>query len=241
VRATGLVLALVLLLAAAPALADDPAGGASVVTDSGMSDAELDRRLEWLETTLDDGATYGKIWQYGWTSGYSLGVVLGTVQAATTNHRTKLVNGIVTASKAAIGTGRFLIWPHPARLGADPMREVTGDDRAAKLERLAAGEAQLEAVAARADVRWDWKRHAGTVGINSAGAGFALGYGRDRDALINLGIGVVVGEIMIFTSPTRGAEDLSAYQRQFAATPTDPGWKVSLVPMPGGAGLKVDF
>jgi len=43
------------------------------------------------------------------------------------------------------------------------MRDIVGSDHAAKLQRLAAGEAQLEQVAERAEKRQRWQRHAGNV------------------------------------------------------------------------------
>ncbi|MCH7708686.1 MAG: hypothetical protein IH884_09345 [Myxococcales bacterium] len=69
-RMTCLVAVLVLSLLAVPALADDPAAGAPISPNAqGLSDAELDRRIEWLEQTLDAGAGYSKLWQYGWSGG----------------------------------------------------------------------------------------------------------------------------------------------------------------------------
>ncbi len=247
-RNSGLIAVLVLSLLAAPALADDPAAGAPINPNAqGLSDAELDRRIEWLESTLDAGAGYSKLWQHGWTGGYALGMVYGAVVAGTTDkkNRTKKndtrVNAIVTASKALIGTTRFLLTPHPGRLGAQPMRDIVGSDRNAQLQRLAAGEAQLEEVAERAQKRHRWQRHAGSVALNLAGGGFILGFGDDKDAAISVGVGLVVGELMIWTSPKRGEADLQSYRQQFASTPQDPPWTVSLIPMTGGAGIKIDF
>ncbi len=241
-RIAGLIAVLVLSLIAAPALADDPAAGAPISPNAqGLSDAELERRIEWLETTLDAGAGYSKLWQYGWSSGYALGMVIGSVQAGTTSVEDTKVNAIVTASKALLGTTRLLLTPHPGRLGAQPMRDIVGSDHAAKLQRLAAGEAQLEEVAERAEKRHRWQRHVGNVVVNLAGGGFILGFGDDKDAAISVGVGLVVGELMIWTSPKRGEADLQSYHQQFASTPQDPPWTVSLIPMTGGAGIKIDF
>jgi len=43
----------------------------------GLSDSELDARLDFLEQRLDDGRSYARNWQWGWTAGYSLGIVYG--------------------------------------------------------------------------------------------------------------------------------------------------------------------
>ncbi len=241
-RNSGLIAVLVLSLLAAPALADDPPAGAPITPNAqGLSDAELDRRIEWLEQTLDAGAGYSKLWQYGWTSGYAAGMVIGSLQAGLTSNNDTRVNAIVTASKALIGTTRLLLTPHPGRLGAQPMRDVVGTDHNAKLQRLTAGEAQLEEVAERAEKRHRWQRHAGSVALNLIGGGFIFGFGDDKDAAVSIGVGIVVGEIMIWTSPKRAEADLQSYRQQFASTPQDPPWTVSLVPMTGGAGIKIDF
>ena len=241
-RNSGLIAVLVLSLLAAPALADDPPAGAPITPNAqGLSDAELDRRIEWLEQTLDAGAGYSKLWQYGWSSGYAVGMVGGAVQAGLTSKNDTRVNAIVTASKALIGTTRLLLTPHPGRLGAQPMRDVVGTGHNAKLQRLAAGEAQLEEVAERAEKRHRWQRHAGSVALNLIGGGFIFGFGDDTDAAVSIGVGLVVGELMIWTSPKRAEADLQSYRQQFASTPQDPPWTVSLVPMTGGAGIKIDF
>jgi hypothetical protein len=237
----GLIIVLTLSLLAGPVLADDTGGGTVSVPSGGSSDSELDRRIAWLESTLDDGAGYSKFWQYGWTSGYSMGVVLGTTQAATADHQSKRVSGIVMASKAVIGTGRLLWSPHPGRLGAQPMRDIEGNDHAAKMAKVAAGEAQLNAIAERAEKRHRWERHAGNVGLNMIGGGIIAGFGHTKEALISTGVGIAVGELMIWTSPKRGEADLAAYQQSFAGSPQDPGWTVSLVPTYGGAAVKFDW
>jgi len=241
-RNSGLIALLVLSLLAAPALADDPPAGAPITPNAqGLSDAELDRRIEWLEQTLDAGAGYSKLWQYGWSSGYAVGMVGGAVQAGLTSKNDTRVNAIVTASKALIGTTRLLLTLHPGRLGAQPMRDVVGTNHDAKLQRLTAGEAQLEEVAERAEKRHRWQRHAGNVALNLIGGGFIFGFGDDTDAAVSIGVGIVVGELMIWSSPKRAEADLQSYRQQFASTPQDPPWTVSLVPMTGGAGIKIDF
>ena len=50
----------VLLAAAAQAAEPAPAGHA------GLSDAEIDRRIDFLEQKLDDSRTHGQIWYWSW-------------------------------------------------------------------------------------------------------------------------------------------------------------------------------
>jgi hypothetical protein len=221
---------------------------------SALSDSELDARLAFLEERLDDGENYAKYWQWGWTGGYGLGVVIGVGQSITCCSNKKSgdfnsarkkrneqrVTHIVTAAKGAIGTTRMLLMRHPGRHGADPMRAIEGDSRDAKLARLARGEELLRDVAKAAERRWSWKAHAGNIGLNLAGAGFIFGFGRESDAWESLGIGIGVGTLQILSAPKRGIQDLNDYETRFGMK-TASRFNWSIVPMMGGAAIKVTF
>ena len=220
----------------------------------GLSDSELDARLAFLEERLDDGETYAKVWQWGWTTGYSLGIVIGVTEAATccSNKKSGPANSVkkkrneqrvthyVTAVKGAIGTTRMLFWRHPGRNGADSMRAIEGDSRETKLARLAEGESVLQSVAKRAEQRWDWRAHAGNIGLNAAGAGFIFGFGRESDAWESLGIGIGVGTIQILSAPKRGIQDLNDYETKFGMKTAD-RFQWMIVPTMSGAALRVTF
>ncbi len=218
------------------------ASDAGITANPGaLSDAELDQRIGWLTETLDATAGYSKFWQYSWASGYSLGIAIGAVQAGLTDDNDTRVNGIVTASKAVIGTTRLLLNSHPGRLGADSMRVIEGNDRAAKLQRLEVGESQLQRVSERAQERQRWQRHAGNVALNAIGGGFIAGFGDWEDALVSTAVGIAVGELMIFTSPKAAATNLDDYERRFAGAPKRDEWTVTLVPTGAGASIRIDF
>jgi hypothetical protein len=184
---------------------------------SGLSDSELDARLAFLEKRLDDGETYAKVWQWSWTGAYGLGVVIGTVQAATCCSNEK-----------------------GGRHGADSMRAIEGDSREAKLARLAEGESVLQSVAKTAERRWHWKPHVGNIALNTAGAAFIFGFGRNSDAWESLGIGIGVGTLNILTAPKRGIKDLNDYETRFGMK-TASRFNWTIVPTMGGAALRVTF
>ncbi len=189
---------------------------------------------------LDTGEKYTKFWQWGWTSGYSLGIVIGTAQAIEEDKNKKRTNHIVTAVKGVIGTSRMVFFPHPGRNGADAMRAVPGDSREAKLARLKAGEETLKQVAKRAEQRTNWKSHAGNIALNAAGGAFIFGFGRDKDAGISMGVGVAVGTAQILSAPKRGIQDLEDYQTRFGMkTASRVDWMI--VPTMGGVALQVTF
>jgi hypothetical protein len=220
----------------------------------GLSDSELDARLAFLEKRLDDGETWAKTWQWGWTTGYALGVAIGVKESITccSNRKAGFANSVkekrneqrvyhyVSAAKGVIGTTRMLLSRHPGRNGADEMRAIKGDSREAKLERLAKGEDVLQDVSHAAERRWEWKSHAGNIGLNLAGAAFVFGFGRDSDAWGSLGIGIGVGTLNILSAPTRGLKDLDDYQTKFGMK-TASRFDWSIVPTTGGAAIQVTF
>ncbi len=207
---------------------------------SSLSDADIDARLRFLEERLDDGRRNAQIWQYGFTGGYSLGTVLGIVQASTTSDSDTRVNSIVSAAKAAGGTARLLLSPHPARHGADAMRAISGASREDRLRRLAAGEDLLQEIVDRTDTRWSWKRHAANLAVNAAGAAIVWPVGDRDDALIGAGVGIAVGTLMTFTMPWRSLDDTEDYRRRFEMA-RKPSVRFGLAPLPNGVVLRVDF
>ncbi len=227
-------------MAAASSAAANKASVGLTRNPSSLSDSELGARLRFLEERLDDDEKWAKYWQWGWTGIYAGGIVYGTGRAIAADQEKNRIHHIVTAVKSTIGTTRLLLWRHPGRNGADSMRAIMGDSREAKLARLAEGEALLQAVAKRAEQPTDWRPHAGNIALNLAGAAFIFGFGHDSDAWESLGVGIVVGELNIWTAPKHGIQDLSDYQTRFGMK-TASRFNWTIVPTMGGAALKLTF
>jgi hypothetical protein len=210
---------------------------------SHLDDREIDARIAFIEERLDAGQRNARIWQYGFTGLYSLGIVTGTVRAATQDGDDQ-VAGIVGAVKGLFGTTRMLLAPHPGRLGADPVRAISGDSREARLERLERAEAQLYDVVMRTESRFSWKRHAANIGVNLAG-GLIVGFvGDTTDAIVDSTVGFVVGEIMTFTMPWRSTRDVREYKERFGLA-SEPAvtWHIEPITRQGirGAAIQLRF
>ena len=93
---------------------------------------------------------------------------------------------IVSAVKASAGTGRLLLFPPEARLGAAPMQAVDPVDEQACRERLRLGEELLRTNTGDSASGWSWKRHAANVAINVAG-GLIVAEGFGRVARLAIG------------------------------------------------------
>ena len=232
----------VVCLAPEPSSAQAAHEGALSGDLSRLSDAEIDERVAFLTDRLQEGKRNAKIWQIGFTSGWSLGVVIGTVQAATTSNGDTRATAIVTAVKATIGTARLLFWPHPGARGAEPILAIEGDSREARLARLQAGERQLSRTAKRAALRKTWLPHLGNVGINLIGGGVLLGVADAEDAAISAGVGILFGELMLWTTPWRSVQDVEDYDQRFDdGLPSKPQASWRLAPRVGGAAVEVTF
>ncbi len=237
--ARSVLLVSVVLFAAGPSAAQQGALSGDL---SGLSNAEIDSRVAFLTERLQDGKRNATFWQEGFTVGWTVGAGLGTAQAILANSSETRANGIVTAVKAAIGVTRLVVWPHPGRLGAEPILAIEGDSREARLARLEAGENQLARTKKYASSRTDWLPHVANVGLNLAGGGVLLGVGRTSDALVSAGIGIVFGELLIWTSPARSVQDVEDYRRDFVATvPSSPEVAWRLAPRMGGGAIEVSF
>jgi hypothetical protein len=212
---------------------------------SELSDEEVSQRYDFIRQRLDEGQRNSQIWQYGFTSGWSLGVVIGATQASLATDKIQRTSGIVTSVKAAGGVARLLLSPNPGRHGSENLEVLPATSQEDRLNRLAAAEALLSDVEERALDRRSWKRRAGNVGTNLAGAGVILGVGGFNDAwddaLISFGVGTLAGEIMSFTMPWRGEDDANDYRGRFIEGPHKPKVSWGVAPTMNGLALHVTF
>ena len=225
------------------ATAQAPTGPSITKNADTLSDTELDRRIEWLEQTLDDGAGNAKLYERSWTTIYIGGLGFAALMTGVENKHDDTINYAVLGGKSVIGLTRQMLALHPGRLGGEPIREIPGDDRAANLQRLAVGEDQLLKIAKRTEQRTDWRAHLANVVLNLAGGGIILGLGNPSDAAQSIGIGIPMGIVRIMWQPTRGEQDLADYKQRFSSSPQSWSFQknFALIPMTNGAGIRVTF
>lgn len=226
---------------------------ASVVSavDARADDAALGRcsggtseRLAFIEQRLEERRPYAKYWWMGWTSFYSLGVVIQSASAALEDDDSRQADLVVSAVKATFGVTRLLIWPPTAKAGSAAMRVVDPVDESACRERLRVGEELLRQNARESETRWDWRRHAANVAINSAGAIIvAEGWDDPTRGWRSAGVGIAVGGVFTFSHPWKADDDLAEYEQKFSASadlaPRKVSWGVS--PQLGGVSFGLRF
>ena len=197
-------------------------------------------RLQWMVDRADSRERYADIWWRGWTGFYGVGVVFQSTRAGLENDGGQRADLIVGAVKALGGVTRLYFSRPVARLGADPLRAEALPDEGACLERVAQGEDLLRKAAHESGRRWDWKAHLFNVAVNTAGALIVTQAFHEKDGWTSAGIGIAVGEAMLWSHPWHGGSDLEEYQASFApSAPTRASW--TLLPYQAGLRLQVRF
>jgi hypothetical protein len=209
-----------------------------------LSDAELDRRVDFLTEKLDENRLHAAAWKYGWLVVNAGGGIAAAVQAAVVhndNQPDHQTSDICQAVKGAIGVTYLLLNPMPGTSGADPVRELPNVTHEDKMARLGRAEYILAREAERAHSRTSWWLHFGNFMVNAILASPVLARGNQGLALQNFGIGFGVGEAQIWTQPWEGPKDWEDYERFVASEEGQPAsvpraeWQI----VPNGAGLAV--
>jgi|SRR5271157_2526168 len=208
------------------------------------TDAELDARLHFLEDRLDAGRRHAQVWYYGWL-GFNTACLAYTTASATVDSARSRSFDIVNASQAAIGVADLVfVRPIPGREGADPIRGPADASHADKVARLTKGEQILVAAAQRADDRSSWTNHLGNLAFNLLGGGILLALHEDHYAAVAALSGTAVGEVYIWSEPSRAPGDLEEYLHFIAdgaVARSGSGSKWLLFPGGPGIALRVSF
>ena len=239
-RARGGLVFAACLIVASSALA--PCAAAQNGGPSDLSDAEIQRRLAFIENSLDAHQLHAQIWFWSWltvNAGSTVGLSVG---AALTDSSANRVNMIGNAALAALGVGDMLLFrPVNARFGAEPIRALPDATRQERVRKLAAGEALMQRNAERADQRYDWTVHAGNFAGNALVGGLTWAAGDAQSGIITIVLQTVLGELYIWTDPSGPAKDWQEYQRLKAGESLEASRGWSLAAFPGGVALKYRF
>ena len=198
------------LLAASAAIAAEPAPA----DHAGLSDAEISRRIAFLEQRLDGSRTHGQIWYWSWLAINGGSMVGNGIVAGLSGQHDDRVNYATGAALGAIGVADLFLRPLEARYGAAPIRRLPEATRAQRLAKLRAAEDQLHRNALRAEERTQVLPYAGNAGLALA-AGLVVGLWGERGSGIQTGVSTLVGGTLnIVTQPARPAWDWVDYLAQ---------------------------
>jgi hypothetical protein len=216
--------------------------GARSAAPSEPSDAQIERRLAFIENSLDAHQRHAQIWFWSWitvNAGSTVGLSVG---AALADHAADRVNLIGNVVLATLGIGDMLLFrPVDARFGSAPLRALPDATREERLRQLEAGENLMRRNAERAEQRYDWRVHAGNFAANGLVGGLTWAAGDPQSGLITIVVQSLLGELYLWSAPSGPAKDWQAYQRLKAGTlpVASTGW--SLAALPGGVALTYRF
>src|SRR5262249_12548258 len=172
---------------------------------SRLSDFEIDQRLDFIMRRLDDDKLAGQLYQYGWTAFHLSSTIYSVADYARSDdplrRRTRVVEGVESAGSVTW----ILISPHPARLGADPIRAMPGETHEDRVRRLAAAEDLLVQDADAANVRYSALPHLVNIGTNVVAGAIIWAIADKNHALASALPGLVIGEAEIWTAPTQAS------------------------------------
>lgn len=179
---------------------------------AGISTAELEQRLEFIEARLDRQAPDARRWQNGWTGFHAASIAVQAVLAVDADDSDDEANYLVGAVKSTGALAQMLIKPMPAVQSATRFQAMPAQSRDERLQKLMQGEALLQENAERAATRTGWKRHLVGIGANLIGGAAIAAFGDSGDAVTSTLLGIAVSEASIWTEPSRASNDLKDYQ-----------------------------
>lgn len=216
------------------------AGGLPAVAQDDVSDAEIARRIAFIEEKLDDRKGHTEIWHDTWSvinGGATVGLAIAAGFASSSDDR---INYATQSVVALIGVGdQYLFRPIPGLDGAQPIHTLPDTTPEERREKLAKAEAMLRASAAREAERTSWSYHAGNVAVNGL-AGTVIGvFGDTTDAIFAGTFGFLGGLVYAFSEPWGRQQDLREYERLRAGLPSAKpgGWAVKSA----GSGLMLRY
>jgi hypothetical protein len=181
-------------------------------------DASTQRRIDLIQTRLDQGETAARRWYFGWTAGFAAIVAVNATLTLTSHDpeaRKETLLATVTSGMGLIST--VALPPAagfaPARLRAMPDR--TPEERALKLKMA---EKELEFAAWEEDFGHSWVPHIVTAIVNGTSFGIRLLVFRHKTlAFAALAPSLAIGEGKLLTMPSAAIDAQREYQRSTAA------------------------
>lgn len=205
---------------------------------SSLDDKAISDRVDYLSRRLDDERRGAQFWQFGWTAFNGGSMIATAVLASQEDDHKDRVTDIVESAQSLIGVAALLLRPLPAQFGADPIRSMPDRTREDKLARLETAEDLVRRGAERAEEPGQWLPQLGLFGINLGAAVAIWQFADFRHAYQSAIPSVIIGEIQLWTTPSRPADDWHGYRTEFA-----PGhaleWRLS--PRQNGIGVAVNF
>ena len=205
-----------------------------------LSDAEIERRLDFIEQRLDASKRHAQIWYWSWMTVNGGATVALSVASAITDEADDRARTPPGGARGARGrrSDRDPAAPGALWRRADP--QPAGRHARAAPGQAGAGRSAAARQRRRAEDRRSWLLHLANFGLNAAAGAGTYAAGKTSDALISFGSGFAAGEVYIWSEPGDPARDWQDYQR-FRTRGSAAGLRVSVVPGFGRIALKLEW
>lgn len=235
-RVTSALLLAAFVLRPLGALADDavtapvnPAAFAAPLTD-----AEIARRMTFIETTLEERDDYAWSWRYGWMTVFAIGAAGGAVLGYLADDERVRNDSYVGAATSLLGVSGMIITPVDSGANLRKLRAFPGG--ATDAARLAFAEQMLEDTATSEKRGRAWDQYAQSYAV-SIGSGLLmwLYFDQPTSFWIKTGTGAVFSTLRIQTTPLAATRAWERYQSGDLAQPVasrggEPGLSVAVSP-----------
>lgn len=217
----------------------------TAATATSPSDAEVSRRLAFIETRLSRGADKANLWWHTWYYGWTALSMGQFVWALATPDKGTRVDMAVGAAASTLGVIPLGILPFPARTAPRSLARMPVSSPEERRRKLAYAEHLLESASADEKLRRSWVNHATSIGVSVAvGLVLGIGYERPRTGLLNALGGIALSEIQIWTMPTAAISDYAEYRKLGSfdnahASSTVPTFPITISFGPHAGGLAV--
>jgi hypothetical protein len=185
----------------------------SASAQDGLSDSQIEARVQYIQQALQHGKPAANRWWYGWLIGYSSATFAqGAIGLASKDHETRqdMSLGAATTFLGAMGQIIAPMVPGSAAARLASLPENTPEERKEKLRKA---EKLLKACALREKSGRSWQAHAITGGANlCSGLIVWLGFKRSPwEGFGNFALNTAVTELQIWTQPTSAIKDYDTY------------------------------
>ena len=205
-----------------------------------LNDEEIEARLRFLDSRLQELKKPSTYWQYGWSGFYGVSGIAQLYKAIDENDSDDEVKYFVGAAKSAGALALQLLKPLPVVEGMNVYEQMPRETREQKLARLEQAESLLRREAIRADSRYTLRPHMLTVGVNLVGAAIIAAFGDSDDAFESAALGIAIGQANIWTQPSASRKHWNSYHQKFnGADKKALDWRI--VPGHKSIALQVNF
>jgi len=190
-----------------------------------MTSEKESERISFIQKEFDESRLYTSIWWYGWMGVYtaSAGVSFGV--AAASDDKTVRITQTVSGVQSVIGLAGLVFSPIPPAYAAGTFHDMPESSSDERMRKLKEGERLLKETSDVEEFGSSWVTHLLNFAVGASGALVIwkvyddeiedAGGDPQKEALYNFILSFGIGELQIFTQPTRGIKAWNRYRELF--------------------------